>query len=309
MTDEQRRYKLYRFLRFYIWDDIPEIAGSAVDSIAYRTENFWIDFCQSSAITLTDNILASFMSKFLSFIDLSYSSYSNNTSFSNVFAEGNEALATALGNAFGDFGITLSFSSNFLTFTFSNSATKKMYIPNTKLTTKQMVEIKYAEQAKDMITFSNIPLENISDQVMRCGKENYWTYDSTNKYLTINGSGETYGASVLYSTSANAVSPYTDSIKATTMIVSKDITKMKAHSTYLGQAGRTLNTNSSLNTFVFNHSNSDPITLETYWFFAGKSSSSSKPTFNIYTDNDTIKNYNYGSNITVNMHSLSEWSG
>ena len=299
MTDEQRRYKLYRFLNYYI------MYGYNTSTIAkapvYASQNFCIDFCKDTSLILTDSNISNFMRKFLVALEKA-----NDNSLNSLYAAFNNAdVFPYFTQAFNEIGVTPTLTSSILiTFTMPNNSTKTMncsaLMPRINKNLRQ--EIKYAEIAYPITSFENISLEDISNLNFDCGTDSYLTF--SNNRFTINGSGDTYGLQG----ARNNTHPFNTASSATTLIINKNITRLYNGAAYRSDQSST-GTSFTLNTIVFEHSNSDTLTLESGWIPAGKSSGSSKPTFNIYTDNDVVKNYSYSSNITVNIHPLSEWSG
>lgn len=299
MTTDEIRYKLYRFLSYYV----SYVYSTATTTLPYPSRNFWLVFCRNTSLNLTETSLNNFMKKFLIMVDVAKA---NNQPLLGYMLS--EDYVSYFNDAFNQLNVTgaLTTSSNtggYLRLTASNGSTYDLALlanyPRLNFSASQ--EIKYAEIAYPTTSFDNLPSGALTGIHYMCGPDSYLTLNGTK--FTINGSGETYGLQAVWSNN----SPFKTGMNATTLIINSNITKMKNHSTYVGNYTSS-GTSFTATTFVFQHSNSDSITLESGWIPAGKSSSS-KPTFNIYTDNDTIKNYNYSSNITVNIYPLSDWSG
>lgn len=298
MTDAQRRYKLFKFLNYYVRYGFG--TGALNLGAGYASRSFWLDFCRDSSLTLNDSKVSKFMTDFL--IALEKANEKNLDSLSRALSDTD--VLPYFTTAFNNIGVTFTTASPLLTFTMPNSSTKTMnyVVLNPCLTVNLRQEIKYAEKAYPITSFENIPLEDISNLNFDCGTNSYLSL--ANNTFTINGSGASCGLQGARTNTA----PFSSSASATTLIINKNITRLYGAAAYRSDQTST-GTSFTLNTIVFEHSNSDTLTLDSGWIASGKSSSSTKPTFNIYTDNDTVKNYNYGTNITVNIHPLSEWSG
>ena len=133
-----------------------------------------------------------------------------------------------------------------------------------------------------------------------CGVDSFWNYDSSATTVLIDGTGVSYGVLPINSSGAND-SIYADAKNATSCVVGPDIS-------YLA-GGSCRTPSNTITNWVFMQQANDTIVLESDWFQNPKQASDPKPVFEIYTDNLSIRNYSFSSNITVNFHSLSEWEG
>lgn len=302
MTDEQRRYYLYRLLIYYF--------GGTSGSVSYITQAFWLDFVKNESLILTDNNISSFKTKFFEFLDAcSNSGYTNPVQYIS-----NANTFDYLISAFNELNVvasTQSSASNYsLILTAPDNTQYGLYfspvLSSNAFVIRPRQEIEYAKVAKNTMNLQNITYESLSSLKNMCGKNSYWEYDSTNNRVLINGSGSTKAVAVLNPKSSPLSTPYNQLLNCTTMVINENITEMQDSSTttateYLATSGF------QFKTIVFKHSNNDTLNLVSGWIPAPKSATNPKQTYDIYADHSAVRNYAYSSNITVNLHPLSEW--
>lgn len=303
MSDNDLRYSLYCFLRYYFGKAYFNYNSAYAP---YVWQNFWLYFCKHSSLTLTEEKLNNFKTKIMRLIDMVKETFEPTypTDKSRPLSEiiANETTNTLLQSAFAEIGIlSVGSGSSQYTFTMPDNTIMTLYDSELGLIFKSCQEYNYTKNVCPYATFQILDMENIENIKTKNGLQSWWEYD-TNGILTVKGTGATLGANVL-----RTDSDYISNIaNLNTMIIESTISGMGATSALANNDTRTGST-FAIRNFVFEHSNSDTITLDTLWFPAPKSASDPKPVFNIYTDNDTVKNFSYSSNITVNFHSLSEW--
>ena len=146
----------------------------------------------------------------------------------------------------------------------------------------------------------------------------YFTYDSTTNTTLVSGTGNTYG--LLLPRLANSNTPFYGQLRSSQSIVFGPNISTLDYDSCDPLATKSSDFPSLVN-FVFMQPQSMSVTLKNggsgssylsktpCWFYNPKSAPSTKPTFNIYTDNNSIKNFSYTSNATVNIYPLSEWEG
>ena len=146
----------------------------------------------------------------------------------------------------------------------------------------------------------------------------YFTYDSTTNTTLVSGTGNTYG--LLLPRLANSNTPFYGQLRSSQSIVFGPNISTLDYDSCDPLATKSSDFPSLVN-FVFMQPRSMSVTLKNggsgssylsktpCWFYNPKSAPSTKPTFNIYTDNNSIKNFSYTSNATVNIYPLSEWEG
>lgn len=305
MSDNDLRYYLFKFLNYNI-SSVPATASG------YMTENFWLDFCRDEGLNLTETKVRNFVNYYNIAIDLYFQSLGTTITaikrFSNVYLE--TTSQSALISAFGAIDVTISISNatSPIIFTMPNNNQKTLYYDPTVVIITPSQDYSYAQLFYDGFTLDTMQSENINNLKMRTGETSWWEYNSTKNRIEIKGTGSSIGANVMRKKTNTAnFTPFEDVMNNTcsTIIFDESITKLTSGATlYSGES----NTGSicTINKIVFKHSNNDPITLTSY-ILAPKTAPSTKPVFDIYTDNDTVKNYNYSKNITVNIHPLSEW--
>ena len=147
----------------------------------------------------------------------------------------------------------------------------------------------------------------------------HFTYDSTTNTTLVSGTGNTYG--LLLPRLAKSNTPLYGQLRSSESIVFGPNISSFDYDSCDPLAVDSISFPSLVN-FVFMQPQSMSVTLsnggdsgKTYitktpcWFYNPKSAPKTKPTFNIYTDNDTIKNFSYTSNATINIYPLSDWEG
>lgn len=309
MTDEQLRYKLYRILLYYYGVSMTNL------TYYYVTQNFWAEFCKDSSLALTKSKISNFLNKTLTLlaaVEVEAATQSNIRLLNNFVQ--NTTLMTMMNAAFAEIGVSVSQGTTnaVMVFNMPNNTTRGLsnyLVWVFPIFSGQ--ELTYAKKAYNTFMFNNLDLDNISNIKKQCGENCYWEYDSTKKQVTIQGSGLTYGANPISEESANNNMVPAVSDDTHTLIFNKNITRL-AQNAVLGKGNLMVPTsmgNKKFNIIVFEHANTDPLTLESGWIPAPKSSSGTKPTYDIYSDHDAVLNYNYSSNANVTLHSLSEWEG
>lgn len=297
MSDNDLRYTLYKIMGTYGY-------GTSL-LVRCKNDNFWLEFCKQNSLNLTKQKLDNFKEKIYvvlqTMFDANKLNIADGTADTNILSVINDAFneidVSVTYKTGGKQGVYFTMPDETEIFLFSSTLNPM------NLLTKFRQETLYAKQAYQFMTLQNIEMQDLNELKLKCSTTTWATVDSNTNTITIHGTGSTYALNTLYST--GTTSPIANS---DTVIIESGITNMLSSSGNLATETRTENS-FAIRNFVFEHSNSDTITLDTTWFPAPKSASNPKPVFNIYTDNDTVKNFSYSSNITVNFYSLSEWEG
>lgn len=222
------------------------------------------------------------------------------------------SYAAADSTAFAHYDITASGGSIFL----ANTSSEIMdpYLYNDKSLTKIL---------DYYVDIANIASGKMSDTTN-------FTYDSANSTILVSGSGRTMGTAVLTNFQTTSVPVYGNATSATSIVFGPNITEFDYDScearnyipTPSGGSASERVMLSNLQNFVFMQPANASVTLKNggtsgknytaktpSWFYNPKSAPSTPPTFNIYTDNNTIKNFSFTANATINFYPLSDWEG
>ena len=139
--------------------------------------------------------------------------------------------------------------------------------------------------------------------------QTYFTFGTGTKYneVTIRGTGKARASSTAFH---NTTEPEVPSNYGTvdTLIIEPTIDELESGVVIWGSESA-LSKSFQIKTIVIQRPADQSLTLNSGWIPSGKSNTNPKPTFDIYADHPAVGAYSYSSNITVNIHPLSEWGG
>ena len=172
-------------------------------------------------------------------------------------------------------------------------------------------EYYYSLKSFPYYSLENVTLQNLSDIPAYTGRGQVYGVFGTgakDNELTIKGAGETAGVKDLIYNNSESYKPSNYS-KIDTLIIDPSIDHCLSGTAIWGGEVSTISKSFQIKKIVIKRPADQPLLLASGWIPDAKSGANPKPVFDIYSDHPAVSSYAYGSNITVNIHPLSEWGG
>lgn len=146
-------------------------------------------------------------------------------------------------------------------------------------------EISYARSASPHYLLSDMEVKNLSDEYCQmASKDVYWEYEADTATMTITGTGAYKGVTKEEQMGSGTY---------TTLILGAEISELNYNEAY---------SSASLTTVVLLHPADFPLVIT-------KFDGGYTRTWDVYTDNEVVKNHVWNEQMTIILHSLDEWEG